>query len=370
MQLNSVYLYPNRIDVFTNHTTPDESTLDAWKTERYRRVYNRNLKIYRSVDNIIDIQVRNSDQKATAYTGTVLVFNLIARDGKDLVINKACADISKTQGRARVTLTRQEMLDLEPGLYQYSLVQEQRGPNGVLLQRTPLYFDSQYGAIGTIEIVGDVLSDVTDSLVVDKFAYVSPQALGETDPLFFTSSIIDAQSQLTVPKSLHTFQLYFTQYSGTVYIEGSIEEQGATPTKWVTLTPDGDTSAMIEIVEQTGPIYKNITGKYNWFRIRHLPVNNGYWATFVIRQTILGYYEVSVQVPGRNYKPNDVIVIKGHELGGEQTTNDLTITVKAVDSAGRIRQIDWTGVSYNGVKTFVIDGASTTSGALDKILYR
>ena len=56
MHLISVYLYQNKIDVFTNAAT-------AWQTERYRRVYNRNIKIYRGVDNRIDIQVRNSDQK-------------------------------------------------------------------------------------------------------------------------------------------------------------------------------------------------------------------------------------------------------------------------------------------------------------------
>jgi hypothetical protein len=56
MQFNPVYLYPNKVDVFT---TPS----DIWSTERYRRVYNRNLKIFRGVDNRIDIQVRNSDKK-------------------------------------------------------------------------------------------------------------------------------------------------------------------------------------------------------------------------------------------------------------------------------------------------------------------
>jgi hypothetical protein len=333
-------------------------------------VYNHNLKIYRSVDNIIDIQVRNSDQKSTAYTGTDLVFNLITRDGKDLVINKVCTDVSKTQGRARVTLTRQEMIGLESGMYQYSIVQEHRGQNNVLLQRTPLYFDSQYGAVGTLEVVGDVLSEAADSLLVDKFSYTNPASLGEPEAMFFISSIIDAQSQLTVPQSMHTFQMYFSQYSGAVYIEASIEEQGATPTKWFTVTPDGDQSSLISVTEQSEPIYKNVTGKYNWFRIKHVPSNNGYQATFIVRQTILGYYEVSVQTGGRNYREGDFIVIKGNRLGGEQTTNDLTITVTAVAPSGRITNISWLGVSYNGVRTFVIDGALSTSGSLDKVLYR
>ena len=73
MQLISVYLYPNKIDVFTNASA-------AWQTKRYRRVYNRNIKIYRGVDNRIDLQVRNSDEKAADTTGSTLVFNLVERE--------------------------------------------------------------------------------------------------------------------------------------------------------------------------------------------------------------------------------------------------------------------------------------------------
>ena len=66
MQFNPVYLYSNKLDVFT-------SPSDSWSIERYRRVYNRNLKIFRGVDNRIDIQVRNSDQKASNIIGQYII---------------------------------------------------------------------------------------------------------------------------------------------------------------------------------------------------------------------------------------------------------------------------------------------------------
>jgi hypothetical protein len=55
MQLGSVYLYPNRLDVYTN--------FDDWVHERNRKVYQRNLKVYRGVDNRIEFRVKTSDQK-------------------------------------------------------------------------------------------------------------------------------------------------------------------------------------------------------------------------------------------------------------------------------------------------------------------
>ena len=55
MQLNPSYLYSNRVDVYTN--------LGTWTTARYRKVYQRNLKLYRGVDNRLDFQIKNGDER-------------------------------------------------------------------------------------------------------------------------------------------------------------------------------------------------------------------------------------------------------------------------------------------------------------------
>jgi hypothetical protein len=78
MQLISVYLYPNKLDVFTN-------SLADWTTERYRQVYQHNLKIYRGVDNRIDIQVKNAAQKPLDITSGVFVFVLVSRETQELL---------------------------------------------------------------------------------------------------------------------------------------------------------------------------------------------------------------------------------------------------------------------------------------------
>ena len=95
MLFNPVYLYTNKLDVFT-------SSADTWSTERYRKVYNRNLKIFRGVDNRIDIQVRNADQKASNITGSTLVFNLVSRDTKDLVLTKDFTAMDLATGKVTV----------------------------------------------------------------------------------------------------------------------------------------------------------------------------------------------------------------------------------------------------------------------------
>ena len=259
MQLNSVYLYPNKIDVFTN-------ALASWQIERYRRVYNRNLKVYRSVDNRIDLQVRNSDQKAADITGSTLVFNIISREGKDLILSKDCVTQSLTSGKVYVTLTKEELNSLESGFYNYSITQELRETVSAteyrVTSRTPMFQDSQYGTIGVLEVSGDVLGEADDSVLINKFEYINPATTGYTDPKYYTSSIIDAKGNTQVPQSLHTFQIYSTGYTGTVKIQGSLSE-GGNPKVWTDLETLTLTSATQS--------YKNVTGKYNFFRIRHYP---------------------------------------------------------------------------------------------------
>jgi hypothetical protein len=360
MQLNSVYLYPNKINVFTN-------ALADWTTERYRQVYNRNLKLYRSVDNKIDLQVRNSAQRATSISGTALVFNIITRETKDLVLQKDCSIQSAADGTASVIINRTDLLSLESGFYNYTLVQETRrtidADNYVVLSRTPMYIDSQYGTIATLEVSGDVFGEIAESLLVNKFSLINPATTGDTDPQYLTSSIIDVLGHTQVPQSFHTFQFYFSnEYSGNIKIQGSLSE-GGNPSVWSDITS-------FDVDDESGTVYKNVVGKYNFLRVRHYPRTTVAIADFVVSQTILGYYLVSIRNPGRGYQIGDVITIKGDELGGETPGQDLTITVTGVNNTGGIEAIDHTGVSYNGVKTYVVNGNLSTAGTLDKVLYR
>jgi hypothetical protein len=328
-------------------------------------VYNRNLKIYRGVDNRIDIQVRNADQKASNVTGSTLVFNLVSKDTRNLVLQKDFLDMDMSSGKVTVTLTEKELLDLDNGFYSYSIVKEVRSTvdstDYQVTSRIPLYVDSQYDTVGTLEVAGDVYGDIVNSVVIDTFNYTNPFTQGDDTPSWFESAIIDTNLEST-GNTLHTFQFYSTNYTGSVMIQGNVDNQGATPreSKWVD----------IESVDLTTTSYKNIQGKWNWLRIKHIPSGSSNTAAFVVSQTMLLNYNVSIYTAGAGYQVGDTIVIGGNKLGGELSTNDLTITVTSVDNRGKIINIDWTGISYNGVKTFVLSGTSSNVGTIDKILYR
>ena len=286
MQINSIYLYPNLLDLYINDSA-------VWKTERFNMVYNRNLKVYRGVDNRIDLQIRNSDQKKYNATGSTFVLSIVSTENNDQVLKKDCEVDDISVGRIYVTLTEAELYDLEPGLYNYSFIKETRtnidSTSYKVVSKSPVFFDSQYGAIGTLEIQGDVEGLPYDTITIDTFKKIvnfdaplsgqppsSPQ-LQLPRPNFaqnlntsgyeeyFVSSHVDAQPNLSTPSSLHTFQFYFNSYQGEVILQGSLGK-GGDPIEgsWTDVETFNITTADSKMIH-------NVIGKYNYFRIKHTP---------------------------------------------------------------------------------------------------
>lgn len=378
MQLNSVYLYPNNIDVFTN-------ALGSWQTERYRRVYNRNLKVFRGVDNRIDLQVRNSDEKAVDTGTSVLVFNISSKDVKDLVIQKDCVTDTSTStlGKNYVILTETDLFNLEPGFYQWSVYLENRtaidSNNYRVTSRTPLYIDSQYGIVSVLELSGDVLGIAEPSLVVNKFSFTDPVALGYTETPYQISSIIDTGRGTQTAQSLHTFAIYSTNYSGLVAIQGTLAESASPGDNemggWVDIPDDAISPGNnnFNIGAGTNLTYFNVTGKWNYFRFKQ-QTHSGAAAQFTVQQTNTGNYIVNLDDGGANYQVGQHLQINGITLGGNSVDNQLDILITQVNYNGMITSngFRWTGNSVLGYKTFVIDGYNVTpsAGTIDKILYR
>lgn len=259
MQPNSFYLYPTLVDVYLNLSS-------EWVNERYRNVYNKNLKVHRGGDNRIDLRLKNSDQKAISFTGYIPVFILTNKDSKQ-ILKKDAVTVDAATGKSYVLLTEQDLWDLDPGYYTYSIVLESRidsGSDYIVSERKVTYIDSQYGSKAILEILTSVQGDVVDSLEITKFSETRPSSVGEDESTFFTSSLIDAYYETTNSQSSHTFVYYLNSYTGNVKLQGSLDES-ATPKIWNDLLD-------FDFVEEN-IYYHNVVGKYRWFRVVHTPTS-------------------------------------------------------------------------------------------------
>ena len=353
MQSGSLYLYPSRMDVFTN--------LDDWILERNRAVYQRNLKLYRGSDNRLEFKIKNSDHKPRNILGRSFVFTITTQDTNRQILQKDCMVDDIALGKINVVFSKNDLYSVEPGLYKYSLVAEKRVyqdfSSYTVVDRMPVFTDTQYGAHATIEIHGDLAGELEPSVEIIAFnRKIDYYSTSQKE--HFTSSAIP--SFLSTNQSLHTFQFFCSEFTGRVTIQGSLEN-GSSPRNWFNIVHADYYNVDTE--------YITVSGRYNWLRVRYEAIPRENFGLFNVSQTIYGRYNVRLGMGGRGYNVGDIILVPGSQLGGERPTHDLKIRVEDTLS-GSITRISWSGLSQNGVREFQIDQTKQSTGRIERILYR
>lgn len=235
MQKISNYLYPNRIQVIADLVSfPVEMQI----------VYQRTIKIYKNIDNVIEFDVKNADQKRVNPTGTL---KFIMTDLNNALITELSATASAVTGLYSVTISESTTLDLDKGFYNFSLYVEAN--NGT---KTLLYGDTQWGARGRIELVGDVMPEPRPISTVNTFNLLENVYYG---------SAMSAEPGINGDQALHTFAFYPNSLQGTIYVDASLSESSQS-VQWVQIDSIPSTTS-------TDLFYKNYSGVYSWFRIRY-----------------------------------------------------------------------------------------------------
>ena len=353
MQSGSLYLYPSRMDVFSN--------LDDWILERNRTVYQRNLKLYRGSDNRLEFKIKNSDHKPRNILGRSFVFTITSQETNRQILQKDCMVDDISLGKINVVFTRDDLYSVEPGMYKYSLVAERRSyqdfSSYTVIDRMPVYTDTQYGSHATLEIHGDLAGDAIPSFEITEFSRKITYNATNQREHFISSAIPAFQS---TNSSLHTLQFFCSEFTGRVTIQGSLEN-GSSPRNWFNIVHADYYNVDTE--------YITVSGRYNWLRVRYEAIPRENFGLFNVSQTIYGRYNVRLGMGGRGYNVGDIILVPGSQLGGERPTHDLKIRVEDTLS-GSITRISWSGLSQNGVREFQIDQTKQSTGRIERILYR
>ena len=253
MQNLPVYLCPNKLDI----------TLDLDATVRgvNQVMYQRDLKIQKGIKNQVRIQFKNSDQKKVRiYNTQTFVFSLFDAVNRRLLLEKELTVLdnatTSTKGTALLTLTESDTLDLDRSSYQYSV--KLQDTDGTYL---PAYANTYYGMAGTLHLSNDIYPVLQDSVQVTTFTktYNDDIQLYEQK-----SGNIYASPEYNGNTALHTAAVYLTNYKGTVYIQGTLDN-----------SPDSN-SNYSTIVSKTyngtsGIDYFNFNGVFTYIRILHIP---------------------------------------------------------------------------------------------------
>jgi hypothetical protein len=255
MRKISSYLYPNRIQLLAD-------VAGSIPTE-YTNVYQRTVKIYQGVDNVLEFDIKNADQKrlelVTDPTITDITLNVMDEAGND-VGSYAVDTATGLKGIAKAIIPSADLANFTPQFFRYSVTATKD------THTIPLYADSRFGAVGTIELIGSAMPVTRASRVFDTFN-------GEIDfagTVMKHSSAIPAKFYEARPTETLTFDVQISSgFLGQVYLE-STKDMTISVNSWTHSTKTTIFDNIASGVKTSGVHTVSITlpvGENNYFRL-------------------------------------------------------------------------------------------------------
>jgi len=247
MQITPRYLVNNRVSIIAN---------EAGLVTEYRPVYQRQIQVYRGIDNVLQFKLLNSDQKpinTNRYTPVFIAFD----ENKNKILERDCTvldDGSTAQrGLFTVTITEGDLLNLDQQYLNYNvyLLDENNVP--VLT-----YTDSHFGNNGTIYLSSEAFPAIKDSMLIETFTEVD---LTEDLENFWISEVSVLSPEQNNNTAVHTAAVYSTEYVGTVTVQVTLESQVTGTTSWADI-------ATLDLDNETEPTPVNFNGIFNYVRFK------------------------------------------------------------------------------------------------------
>jgi hypothetical protein len=240
MQRINAFVYPNKVEI--------QADIDVTLTTRNRIVYAKTVKVHKGIDNTIVFNIKNSDQKPINLTGHSVYLSIVSDNG----INAELLEVQGTiQDAARgiftVVIYQEELSLLDQEFYNYTV----RLVNSSNVE-IPVYSDDFYQVRGQLQIFDGYTPAFRNS------ANLTLTDLEED--VVVTSSING--SYPSGFNFVHSFQLYFDNFTGTVTPQVTTEPiVSVNNVNWIDLEA-------LEYMNQNDTDYTTITGNYSAIRFR------------------------------------------------------------------------------------------------------
>lgn len=206
MQKIQSYLYPNRIELLAD--------LAGFNVE-YVNVYQRNVKIYSGIDNTLEFDIKNADQKRIDLTGLTIQMNIMDAKGIALPTSPYSVTPEVAKGLATVTIPQDDLANLTSQSLKYSVTATSASGQAIML-----YCDSRFGAAGTIELICNAMPAIKSPSVYKTFS-------GEIDSVGLSTkhtSAIPAKFYEAIPTEALSFKVKVIGFVGDIWLEATAND--------------------------------------------------------------------------------------------------------------------------------------------------
>ena len=189
--------------------------LSGNSVRKYMPQYAKPLTLHKGVDNQIQFQFLDQEQKPVDITGKEITCRIISYNGSEILLQKALTLQLAATGIAALQLNAADIEDISSQKAYYSL----EIPVGAF--DYPVYVDQNAGARGDMNIVDSVLPSFVPSQPVSiptgqPFPNVNPNANVMSNATTYYSSVVN-----TSDNPVLTLQVRLEDYFGSVGVEGS-----------------------------------------------------------------------------------------------------------------------------------------------------
>ena len=251
------YLVNNKITLVAN---------GAGFITEYRPVYQKQIEVFKGIDNTLEFRVLNADQKPLDiqnYTPKFVAFDennklVIEHDG--VVLD----DSSDTRGKFKVTITENDLLNIPSQFLTYNayLVDTNNA-------KTLTYAYSHFDANGIIKISKDAFPSPAESASVTTFT--------ETEDDVWTTEGINAEPAINGNEALHTAAFYTDNFAGDVVIQATLDNQLTSTNNWA------DVETVTFTGSETDPTPQNYTGVFSYIRFKTTTNPSGKISKILVR---------------------------------------------------------------------------------------
>lgn len=247
MQFTPRYLVNNLTTIVAN---------DAGFVTEYRPVYQRQIKIYKNIDNKLQFRILNADQKPLSISGYTVKFNAFDENKSLIISHDATAvsgdDSAATRGLCTITISENDLLNVDDQYLSYNVHLVDSNSDNTLT-----YSDSFFGNNGIIQVISGALPGPRDSYSFTQF-----QQEGINSTIFYSESKT-AEPAINGNEALHSAAIYTSSaYIGDVVVQATLDSTVTESTLW------GDVATVTFTGSETMPIPVNFNGVFNHLRFK------------------------------------------------------------------------------------------------------
>jgi hypothetical protein len=250
MQKISSYLYSNRIQAVVN--------LAASPLE-WRIVYQRKFKIYQGLDNVLELDVKNVEQKRINITTYAMKFVIMDQLNQEVYAGNVNTATGKT-GIGLMTIPATALNTITPQFLKYTVYILNSDTT-----KTPVYGDTQYGVTGTMDLLGGAMPTGLPPKTIKTFTY----EIDVIDPTWQTRNYYSESVEINpvndgVGSGEVELEFFFSSLAAGVTVQTTTGIIVSTATIW-------DDVETFNVTTPTTTVTKTypVSSDTNWLRIAY-----------------------------------------------------------------------------------------------------